>query len=111
ELQWLLAARHDQAAPVRRFGDLPEQRAVPLVAGTIVAGAVAGLEHRLEVVQDQQAAGVAQQLQQPPALSGLGLRRAGVVRREEPERLGEPLAWGRGVPQAAPEDALERRRE
>ena len=59
---------------MRRFADLSEQRAVALVARPIVAGAAAGLEHRLEVVQDQQAAGVAQQLQQPSDLSGLAPR-------------------------------------
>jgi len=59
ELQWLLAASDNQAALVRCFGDLTEQRAEPLVAGTVVARAAAGLEHRLEIVQDQQAACVA----------------------------------------------------
>ena len=44
QLGRLLAAGHDQAAPVRRFGDLTEQRAVALVARSIPSDWTTGLK-------------------------------------------------------------------
>src|SRR5690349_1514346 len=66
----LLTARDDEAAPVWYLPKLSEQAAISLAAGTVVAGTAAGLEHGLEVIQDQQATGVGQQLKQPSYLGG-----------------------------------------
>jgi hypothetical protein len=108
ERRRLLPARQQEATLVGSFAEASKEPAITLVPEAILTHPLAWLEHRLVVVQDQQAALLADQLKEPFNLGGLASGGGGVGRCQEAEHTLQPFTQGRGVAQIAPVEALER---
>ena len=86
-----------------------EHLPVPRVALPVAHLRRARLEHRLQVVQDEQAAPRPQQLQELPQPRLLALGGQDLLGGEEQDGAGQPLGAGRGIAQAAPVHGVELR--
>src|SRR4051812_43516443 len=86
-----------------------QQRAVAGKASSIAPLLLTWLEHRLKVVQHEQAAPISQELEQHGESRRLALRWHQLVRRQEANRACHPVASRECVAQAAPVDAQEAR--
>ena len=75
QLRWRLAAGHDQAALVPSLADCLQQPSIAATAIAIVSLAFAWLEQGLEVVENQQARSIPQQLKYGGQLVRLALGR------------------------------------
>src|SRR5690349_19655600 len=81
---------------------VPQQGAVSSKAVSIAALLVSGLEHRLEVVEHQQATPIPQELKQRGKSCRLGYRWNTMLVRQEADCACQPLANRQRVAQAPP---------
>src|SRR5438270_12984909 len=109
ELGRRLAAGHHQAALMAGLADGSQYCAVAGQAGPIPSLTLTWLEHRLKVVEHEQARLISQELEQHGESRRLALRWHQLVRRQEANRAGHPLTGRECVAQASPVHALEAR--
>src|SRR2546429_9849683 len=84
-----------------------QQCAVAGKASSIAPLLLTWLEHRLKVVQHEQARPISQELEQHGESRRLALRWYQLVRRQEANRAGHPVASRECVAQASPGHTLE----
>src|SRR5438105_1096323 len=91
ELRRRLAAGHHQTALMPRLAHCAQQCAVAGKAVSIAPLVLTWLEHRLKVVEHQQARPISQKLEQDGEPSRVVLRWHDAVGRKEPNRACQPL--------------------
>src|SRR6266851_2023742 len=88
------------------FADGLQQVAVPVVAVSIATLALTWLEQRFKVVQHQQTAPVAEELEKRREPRTFALGQHNPLIGQKANRSSQPLAGGRRIAQAAPVDTL-----